>query len=383
MKDKTERETVIVVIYNSIQLYPPTLNAIEILSEYYNRIVVIELDNYEKKGVSVNEKAVSYKIPYQKGALLQRGNVFVRFTYEIHKRLKIENPHLILVYDSTAALAMTFALTFTKIDAKIWYHVHDTADKKYVIPFSLNYFSLKLEYLLLKKAHIFSLPSQERKYQFDLTKFKGKYYFLPNYPLRSKYINYKTLPPKNEVIVLYQGQICPGRGIEELIRILPISIDGINIKLWAIGFVSQEYKVLLDKLIKSRNCENMVSFLGLIPPRNLPVYTSQCHIGMAIYTANDNMHSTLGTASNKTYEYAACGLPYLYYQNEHFKHHFIDKPWAVPTDLSALSLQKAIAHILKNYEALSYGARTDFLEVRNYETVFEPILETVRRKIPV
>ena len=105
----------------------------------------------------------------------------------------------------------------------------------------------------------------------------------------------------------------------------------------------------------------------------VPEITSRSHIGIAIYQKNDVMNSTLGSASNKIYEYAACGLPILYFESEHYKKYLDKYEWAFATDLSEISLRNCIESIASNYEYFSKKAKADFENEFNYEKVFEPV----------
>jgi hypothetical protein len=377
MKAPASQNISLVVIYNSSNYYPPTLNAIEILSDYYHKVIVVELDNYSGEDFNHPENVIIHRTNYSNTTIRNRVATFIQFTRQIRKVIKEEKPQMVLFYDAEAALAVYLATRGIKRKPLLWYHVHDTADKKYIIKYSLNDWSLRLEKQIINQLAFFSLPSNERKHHFDLSEFQGQYAFIPNYPLKKIFSEYTTTPPKEEIILVYQGRICEGRGIEEIIRLLPLKIDGKEVRLHLIGLVSSRFQQKLNEIALSNGSEKFVSFLGMIPHRTLPSYTYSCHIGLAIYTADDNMHSTLGTASNKAYEYTACGLPFLYFNNTHFKYHFRDMPWAFSTDLSETSLKEAMKTILDNYEKLSSAARTEFMKELNYEKVFTPLVEKI------
>jgi hypothetical protein len=114
----------------------------------------------------------------------------------------------------------------------------------------------------------------------------------------------------------------------------------------------------------------------------LPGITNTCQIGLAIYTRTDITNSTLGTASNKIFEYAALGLPVLYYDNEHFRKHLGNYSWAVPTKTSGEALKKSLEYIAGNYEELSRQARQDFLSTLNFEYRFEPVRQFIEKHLP-
>jgi hypothetical protein len=83
------------------------------------------------------------------------------------------------------------------------------------------------------------------------------------------------------------------------------------------------------------------------------------------------MNKTLGTASNKIYEYAACGLPILVYDNQQFRKYLSNYKWVVFTDGSVDSINTSIKHIVDNYIELSTQARKDFDLFFNFEKYFK------------
>ena len=95
---------------------------------------------------------------------------------------------------------------------------------------------------------------------------------------------------------------------------------------------------------------------------------------MAIHKGQDTMNKTLGTSSNKIYEYAAVGLPVLLYDNEHFKSHLAKRTWAFFSDLTQESMIKNLDDIFENYNHISKSALKDFKEELNFESYFEPII---------
>jgi len=165
------------------------------------------------------------------------------------------------------------------------------------------------------------------------------------------------------------------RGIEEIIKLLPLKINNKNVKLVLKGFLRPDYEKMLKKLVEGANITDEVEFIGLTPYQEIANITCSCHIGIAIFSKNDVMNQTLGTASNKIYEYAACSLPILYYNNAHFTHHLGHLNWAFGTDVSNKSLISSIEEIDNNYDQLSASAKKSYLEDLNFEHHFQPVVE--------
>ena len=240
--------------------------------------------------------------------------------------------------------------------------------------FSLGWWARRAEQKIFPQLDIFSLPSQERKAYFPMDLFKGDYFFLPNQPAVSFYRQFFDIKKSDSTWrVIFQGSIGEGHGIEELLELMPAKIKGRPLHLVLKGWIREGYKAKLMAIIQQKGLEHNVSFVGFTPYIELPKLTASCHIGIAIFTKSDIMNKTLGTASNKIYEYAAVGLPILYFDNHHFKSYLGQYDWAVPTDLSKPSLLSALERIAENFDELSASAQNAFLKKLNFEEHFKQV----------
>ena len=88
---------------------------------------------------------------------------------------------------------------------------------------------------------------------------------------------------------------------------------------------------------------------------------------------SDNVRKTLGTASNKIYEYAASGLPVILFDNEQFRKYLSGYSWTYFTDGTADSLEACIKEIMNNYDSATISSRNDFEKSLNFENQFGEI----------
>ena len=105
-------------------------------------------------------------------------------------------------------------------------------------------------------------------------------------------------------IILYQGVMNPGRGLEEMIVAMPFIENAI---LLIIGFGKAEDN--LKELVRKLNLENNVIFYGKVPFQDLFTYTKQADIGLLL-------ERSLGLSftyalPNKLFDYIHAGLPII------------------------------------------------------------------------
>jgi len=124
--------------------------------------------------------------------------------------------------------------------------------------------------------------------------YKTPFAIVRNVPFKIKTPTKKTKNDKK--ILLYQGALNEGRGLEHLIAAMQ-EIEGAELQLAGEGDLSQE----LRDLVKAKNLENKVTFLGFVLPQNLPTITARADIGLNLLE-NKGL-SYYYSLANKAFDY--------------------------------------------------------------------------------
>ena len=114
----------------------------------------------------------------------------------------------------------------------------------------------------------------------------------------------ETGSDKSEAIILYQGSLNEGRGLEVAIEAMH-DID--NAVLWLAG--EGDLSGILRGMVKEQKLDNKVKFLGYILPDNLPNITAQASIGLQI--SEDKGLSYQLSLANKFLDYIQAGVPQI------------------------------------------------------------------------
>ena len=117
-----------------------------------------------------------------------------------------------------------------------------------------------------------------------------------------------NLPP-NEKILLYQGGIQTGRGLENLIEAYPKFKEG------TLVFIGDgKIKDKLQQMVKERGLEKGIRFIPKVPVKELPKYTKNAYLGFQVL--NNVCFNHWSASSNKLFEYmmnevpvVACNFP--------------------------------------------------------------------------
>lgn len=366
---------ILLSIYSSPERYPPTLNAIEELSKKGYAVTVLYRANVEPSWgfpENVKREPDGKLIAVMEQMSLGRfSSIFLNIKYVI-KSIQLSwsvKPDIYLVYDEKA-LALFSWVFFLIPKGKLWFHSHDVNEhpnrgiKKYLE---------LLRERTLKKASLVTLPAIERLSYIPVGP-ATQVQLLPNFPSIAFYSRYKKTEQNDcEISLLYQGAISDGHGLLEIVSILGQPVNGKKLKLHLAGVDRSGYVKELQEKASKLGVESQVVYHGLLPYIELPKLTVNCDIGIAINKPKGIIYQTGGTASNKIYEYAACGLPILYYDNEHYTKYLGKHEWALGTNLSPDNILDCIQAIDNDYSRYSEAARNSFLEVYNYENAFKPV----------
>jgi glycosyltransferase involved in cell wall biosynthesis len=166
----------------------------------------------------------------------------------------------------------------------------------------------KLEKFYLKFIDVMIMENHTRaKYSEDLYGFYPEVvhnYPIPTKPETSQAVNlHKTLNiPEDEPILLYQGGIQSGRGLDKLIHAVP------KIKRGILVFIGEgRIKPDLMKMVEEQGLGDKVKFLPKVPVEELLNYTRNAYLGFQVL--NNVCFNHYSASSNKLFEYMMSGVP--------------------------------------------------------------------------
>lgn len=167
----------------------------------------------------------------------------------------------------------------------------------------------KMESFLLKFVDQMIVENHTRaKYNEDLYGFYPK--VVHNYPfVQKKEIEKIDLHEmldisKDEKILLYQGGIQTGRGLENLVKAAPHFTEG------TLVFIGDgRIKNKLIQLTEDMNLSHKVKFLPKVPLTDLPKYTKNAYLGFQVL--NNVCFNHYSASSNKLFEYMMAGVPVI------------------------------------------------------------------------
>jgi glycosyltransferase involved in cell wall biosynthesis len=115
--------------------------------------------------------------------------------------------------------------------------------------------------------------------------------------------------PKDSIVMIYNGGLEPGTYVDILIqavRILKVKHPSRVFQLVVVGGGTWEKG--LQQMSRDLGCEDRVTFLGMVPFKDVVRYLSAADLGMAPYT---DTPYTASKSPLKIVEYLSAGLPII------------------------------------------------------------------------
>ena len=366
--------------------YPPTLNAINSIANKVNKLTILSTDtlptkwNYKENVDLILLKAGHDRFEHVNRSKLDKIKTYFCYTSKIFKILRTGKIDLLIIYDDVPFFFYILASFLLRKKYKLWYHNHDVYPLSSFKKYKINWFGSASVQKYFNKIDYFSLPAVERKKMFPLNIFKGKFFYIPNYPSK-RIIN----PPTNNdskldanfIKLIYPGSPSFKNGFEELIDVMQNNINGKIITLTIVGDTHAKFQSELLSYAKEKNVGEQVFFVGRIAYVEMTHFLKKYHIGWALYKPVDLSVATAGSSSNKIYEFLANGLPIIVYDNEHHKKHLEDCKAAFFCDLSKDSILDVLKQIDDRQESLEKQACIEFETKYQFEIKFEEALNEI------
>jgi len=241
---------------------------------------------------------------------------------------------------------------------------------------------------LSRRAQLCVLPNERRAEKFAMQTGNGrqKTICVWNCPSQKEVSPPQKSFSNGELRLLYHGSIVPSRLPLTLLQALT-SLSG-KTRLQIIGYEPIGHKGYVQQLKETSRrigLEKQVEFLGPMPRKELLKTSQTCDVGIAFIPKNSsdiNFQNMTG-ASNKIFDYLACGLAVLVCDLPEWKKAYVEPGYGLACDPDD---PKGIAETLRWFldhpqEMRSMGerGRQRIISEWNYEKKLQPVLEKLNQ----
>jgi glycosyltransferase involved in cell wall biosynthesis len=267
----------------------------------------------------------------------------------------------------------------------VLYHEHDSPGARGVRSMSLI---MRARHLLANRAELCILPNSKRLERFiqDLGPIE-RAVCVWNCPAKEEVSEQRQAGGFDAVWLVYHGSIGPHLIPRTLIHALSLLPDRVRLRVTGYETVgTRGYIGELTGIAAALGIAERVKFRGPIPRYELFRDKEPADIGLALMpmlAPNQNFEGLTG-ASNKAFDYLACGLPFLVSDLPDWRQMFVDPGYALACDPGdPQSIAAAISRMIENPDpmrAMGEAGRQRILMEWNYETQFQPVLEFMTGK---
>ena len=268
--------------------------------------------------------------------------------------------------------------------ANIIYHEHDSPNPGQNTSRFMR-LVLQCRKTIGREAAACILPQQQRLEEFIRVSKRTKTSFCVwNCPTRDE-IRKNTATDDRGLAVYYHGSINAERLPPELA--IAVSRFKGTVRLFIAGYEvqgSSGHVDTLKRIVESNGAAGAIHYIGAIPLReDLLKFASKAHVGLSLMptASNDiNVHHMVG-ASNKPFDFMACGLPLLVSRLPDWVNSFVTPGFGRACDPSdADSIERELRWYIEHPSERAEMGRRNADEIRrvwNYESMFESALRKI------
>lgn len=226
-------------------------------------------------------------------------------------------------------------------------------------------------FIVQRAQHAYTISESYAK-QYE-AQYGTPFKIIRNVPVKSA-IQPDQQHPSDPAIIIYQGALNIGRGLEESIAAME-GIEGAELHIYGDGPIRDR----LTEQVKAAQLEHKVKLMGSRLPEQLRAITQKADIGLTLFSATGFHHRH--SLANRFFDYIHAGIPqvcmnYPEYQRFNEVYHIAEPI----TSLDAMTIQQAVLKLLgdeEHYQRLR-EATHEAAEDHNWQVESQRLLNIYR-----
>lgn len=202
-----------------------------------------------------------------------------------------------------------------------------------------------------------------------------------NCPRIAEIVPLEAKDADRQIVLWYHGSVVPSQFPEAAIRSIALMPD--NVSLRFAGYATIGQPRYIDELLELANelgIANRVTYVGTKPTReDLFLEASRCDIGLSLFARN--FREAMVGASNKPFDYLACGLAVLTNDTEEWRAFYAECPCVRSCDPdSAEAIALKVSEFVANPAEFQVDRRLGQAMMQcnwNYENQFSPVANLI------
>lgn len=305
-----KENTLVILHFNSIELYPPVLNILDYLSEntFFKKVYVF---TNSSKDIPTKYSAKNDHVIIKRVGVIDASSFFIKryynsfsFYFRSFLSLKKIKPAYIWYFETFSSLpVLWYSKHIASQKTKLLIHYHEYSPPEvYNSNFFLKWLTKK-EKKLFPIAERISHTNEKRMELFEKNigmKLPSKY-ILPNYPSKSWLVNGEVSKSESPLRAVYIGAL---NIITIFSKEFAVWVEKQNGNVVWDVYSQQDPSAFLQYLesINSKYC----NFRGFVKYDELPEVLKNYHVGVILYKGHTDNY--VHNAPNKLFEYLCAGL---------------------------------------------------------------------------
>ena len=370
-------------LYAHPAAYPPVERAAEVFVDAGWQVRIVGARGTETDALATKPlSGVDVRLVSRAGQGLVQKVRYVRFLLTCLTHLAWWRPDWVYVSDS---FATPFGVAATLAGARTLYHEHDAPIDEGHSRFVRAI--LAARGWLLRRARIVVTPNEQRSAAAAREGGGREVLTVWNCPARAEVRAHAHRDPSAPLRVVYHGSI--GRDRPPAVIVDAMAAAGSDARLEIAGYETVGSRGMVATIVaraEALGVADRVAASGPMPRVALLERAASCDLGLSLMPmSSPNFNEiTMAGASNKAFEYLACGVPIIVSDMPDWQRMFVDRGVAFaadPEDTTALT--RILRHAAEHREELAaMGERGQQLIVRewNYETQFGRVIDEIERQ---
>ena len=297
-------KTVAFILWGNIRYDGRVQKEIRTLQENGYRVELIIQNFNNDVRTNYNFKIHSFNFKPTSNSIINFWLTF-KFSKEASKLLHVIRPDIVHCNDLNT-LCAGYLYKKSGVNFKLIYDSHELFPEQYT-DLKKRFVWNMMEKRMVRFADEVILPEKYRAKYFSKKYGLTNIHTIENYPLMKKVGTSNILEAmapksKSKVKLLYIGSLSPNRGIEEIVRTMPLLPE--SYCLFIIGSVSPNFEDDLKKIIEANNLIDQVFIFEPVDYKDVLSVINSSDIGLLFY--NDNTVNDYYCASNKLFEFIVC-----------------------------------------------------------------------------
>lgn len=369
------RKRILYVQYTNPAGYPPLEHSSQLLAKSDWDVLFLGTGSFGSDALSIEQSARIrvHRLRFQSPGFLQKLHYLYFCFWCLFWAMRFRPAW---VYASDLLACPAALLLKNLCGVPIIYHEHDAPTRRGNSRFEHLQFACRRA--CARSAEVCVIPNAERAKIFGAEQGVTNIVVVWNCPAAHE-IGPRREPLDGQIRLLYHGTIVPER--------LPISvIDALaqlpdHISLSFVGYETAGARGYVTTLLNRANRHSVgsrVHYHGALSRKELLDFCLKCDVGLALLPGaeEDSNLTNLAGASNKAFEYLACGLPVIVSRLPDWERMFSQNGYGVSACSTAADLVSSIRRLCSDahsLRAMGEAGRTRIRDEWNYETQFEPV----------